>query len=220
MKLSNGNEDKEVSFNINVTNPAEAYFEFQRVDAYFNESGEASVYDKGDSWDNTSNIVFNLSKLFKNVDASDNKFTFEEVIPELKASNATAWLQSGSDKISIGQYKLQETKNGGRGLMSTYDGTFLWKADEPENYSAKANGENTLVINGSMGMMTVTYVEKDGTLLIGKQVYTKEKDGDMQKFKEAEQKRLQALYDADDMGFYNKRFLTSLNFADATADKK
>lgn len=118
------------------------------------------------------------------------------------------------------QYKLQKTKNGGRGLMSTYDGTFVWKTDAPEKYSAKANGENTLVINGSMGMMTVTYVEKDGTLLIGKQVYTKEKDGDMQKFKEAEQKRLQALYDANDMGFYDKKFLTSLNFADAAADKK
>lgn len=111
LKLSNGNEDKEVSFNINVTNPAEAYFEFQRVDAYFNESGEASVYDKGDSWDNASNIIFNLSKLFKNVNATDNKFTFEEVVPELKAGNATAWLQSG-DKISIGQYKLQENKDG------------------------------------------------------------------------------------------------------------
>lgn len=118
------------------------------------------------------------------------------------------------------QYKLDRKKNGGKGLLSTYDGTFYWTIGKQEQSSAKADGENRLVVDGTMNMVTITYVEKDGTLLIGKQVYTKEKDGDMQKFKEEEQKRLQALYDADDMGFYQKRFLTSLNFADAPVDKK
>ena len=117
-------------------------------------------------------------------------------------------------------YSLKKNKIGSKGFLPIIDATFVWEAKKPAQISAKADGDNRLVIDGMMGMMTVTYVEKDGTLLIGKEVYTKEKDGDMQKFKEEEQKRLQALYDADDMGFYHKESFNSFGFSDAPADKK
>lgn len=117
-------------------------------------------------------------------------------------------------------YSLKKNKIGSKGFLPIFDATFVWETRKPAQISAKADGDNRLVIDGMMGMMTVTYVEKDGTLLIGKEVYTKEKDGDMQKFKEEEQKRLQALYDADDMGFYHKESFNSFGFADAPADKK
>lgn len=117
-------------------------------------------------------------------------------------------------------YDLKEKKIGNKGFVPIYDTTFVWEASKPAQASAKADGDNRLVIDGTMGTMTITYIEKDGTLLIGKEVYTKEKDGDMQKFKEAVQKRLQALYDADDMGFYHKESFNSFGFADAAADKK
>lgn len=117
-------------------------------------------------------------------------------------------------------YNLKEKKIGNKGFLPIVDATFVWETKKPVQISAKADGENRLVVDGTMNMVTITYVEKDGTLLIGKQVYTKEKDGDMQKFKEDEQKRLQALYDADDMGFWHKESFNSFGFADAQTDKK
>lgn len=117
-------------------------------------------------------------------------------------------------------YNLKEKKIGNKGFLPIFDATFVWETKKPAQISAKADGDNRLAIDTMFGKMTVTYVEKDGTLLIGKEVYTKEKDGDMQKFKEEEQKRLQALYDSDDMGFYHKESFNSFGFADAPTDKK
>ncbi|PWM76977.1 MAG: hypothetical protein DBY32_09095 [Phascolarctobacterium sp.] len=117
-------------------------------------------------------------------------------------------------------YNLKEKKIGNKGFLPIFDATFVWETKKPTQTSAKLRDENTLVVDGTMNMATITYVEKDGTLLVGKQVYSKEKEGNMQKFKEEEQKRLQALYDADDMGFYHKESFNSFGFSDAPTDKK
>lgn len=153
--------------------------------------------------------VTTKNSAFSNFDGSDYKqLTIEKngdsyLLTEVKSS-----------------YDLKEKKIGNKGFLPIVDATFVWETKKPAQASAKADGDNRLVIDGTMGMMTVTYVEKDGTLLIGKEVYSKEKDGDIQKFKEAEQKRLQALYDANDMDFYHKESFNSFGFADTAPDKK
>ena len=118
------------------------------------------------------------------------------------------------------KYDLKEDRHGDNRMLSPYDGIFVWETDKPKQNSAKADGENRLIIDGSMGTLTVVYIEKDDVLLIGEQVYHKEKEGEMQKFKEEEQKRLQSMYDAGDTGFNDKLFMKSISFSDTNPIKK
>lgn len=117
-------------------------------------------------------------------------------------------------------YKLKESKIGNKGFLPIFDATFVWETRKPVQSSAKLDGDNRLVIDGTMSLGTITYVEKDGTLLIGRDIYTKEKKDDMQQFKESEQKRLQELYDTGNMGFYHKESFNSFKFADTSVDTK
>lgn len=92
-----------------------------------------------------------------------------------------------------------------------YDAVFQWDTSKPIKFSAKADGDNRLVITeAGMPATTVTYIEKDGTLLFDNVVYKKYKSGDVQKFKDAEAKRLQDLYDVDDIRPYKKKYMKSL----------
>lgn len=92
-----------------------------------------------------------------------------------------------------------------------YDAVFQWDTEKPVKFSAKADGDNRLVITeAGMPATTVTYIEKDGTLLFDNTVYSKLKNGDVQKFKDAEAKRLQDLYDLDDIRPYKKKHMKSL----------
>lgn len=122
-------------------------------------------------------------------------------------------------KEIISSYDLKKTKNGGKGFNVTYDGNFVWEKDKERQIAAKPQGDNQLVVNGAFGAIAITYVEKEGTLLIGKEVYTKEKSDSMNEFKKAEQARLQKMYDDNDMGFYTQKTLTSLKFSDGDNKK-
>lgn len=92
-----------------------------------------------------------------------------------------------------------------------YDAIFQWDSSKPIKLSAKPDGDNRLVITeAGMPATTVTYIEKDGTLLFDNTVYNKVKSGDLQKFKDAEAKRLQDLYDRDNISPYKKKHMKSL----------
>lgn len=92
-----------------------------------------------------------------------------------------------------------------------YEGIFQWDSSKPMKLSAKPDGDNRLVITeAGVPATTVTYIEKDGTLLFDNAVYSKVKSGEVQKFKDAEAKRLQELYDMDNIKPYNKKHMKSL----------
>lgn len=118
------------------------------------------------------------------------------------------------------KYDLKEDRHGINRVFSPYDGIFVWEADKPEQNSAKADGKNHLIIDGSLGMLAVVYIEKDDVLLINEQVYHREKEGEMQQFKEAEQKRLQAMYEAGDVDVNQKLLMKSISFSDTNPIKK
>lgn len=118
-------------------------------------------------------------------------------------------------KEIVSSYDLKKTQKGGTFFNPIYDGNFVWEKEKEKQYTAKPDGENRLVLDGTLSMVTVTYVEKDGTLLINNQVYTKEKSSSLDDFKKSEQKRLQEMYDNDDMGIYHKKNMRSLKFSDA-----
>lgn len=95
------------------------------------------------------------------------------------------------------------------------DFNFQWVVEPPQKHTATLQG-NKLVVDGSATGQTFTYVEKDGSLLCSdQQILRKEGKEAMTAFKNDEQKRLQAMYDADQMGKYDAKEVNSLNFADS-----
>ncbi len=93
------------------------------------------------------------------------------------------------------------------------DITFEWTKTVDSQHSATFD-DNRL----SVGMFVYTYVEKDGTIINGKEVYRRDSAEDIKKFKEAEEKRLKELYEKDKIGIrYKKKNIRNLEFKDAEA---
>lgn len=60
----------------------------------------------------------------------------------------------------------------------------------PVSQGTAVEKSGRLVIDGTMGMDAIAYVEKDGTLLWNQLVFKKENKDDIAKYKQSEQKRL------------------------------
>lgn len=144
----------------------------------------------------------------------------------LEAFDGHTYRQFKIEKNGDTAYIITEVDNGYRLKLKRIKGNdfwgnkisdfnFYWVVEPPKKQTATLQG-NKLVVDGTANKLFFTYVEKDGTLLCSdQQLLRKEQKDSMTVFKTEEQKRLKALYDADEMGKYDAKEVNSLNFADS-----
>jgi len=89
---------------------------------------------------------------------------------------------------SFGWYYFGDSKKN-KEVIPEYNYTYTWQMG-PISKGTAIEKSGRLVIDGTMGMDAIAYVEKDGTLLWNQLVFKKENKDDIEKYKQREQKRL------------------------------